>query len=114
MEYLDLIKPAIKSATSRIGKSYDEIFDIHNDKYYCSELIYYAFKEANNEQAVFELQPMTFNDPDTGQPFPIWVDYYEKLGVKIPEGEPGLNPGGISRSAFIDIVHYYGKPDTKK
>ena len=64
-----------------------------------------------DDQAVFQLQPMTFNDPDTGQPFPIWVDYYEKLGVKIPEGEPGLNPGGISRSAFIEIVHYYGQPD---
>ncbi len=56
---------------------------------------------------------MTFNDPDTQEPFPIWVEYYKKLGEPIPEGEPGLNPGGISRSIYIDIVHYYGKPDVK-
>ena len=113
-EFAHLIKPAIDSAYSRLNKAYDDIFDINNDKYYCSELIYFAFKEANKGQAVFELQPMTFKDPETKQPFPIWVDYYEKLGEPIPEGEPGLNPGGISRSEFIKIVHYFGKPDRKK
>ncbi len=108
-----LIRPAIDSAYLRIGKAYDEIFDINNDKYYCSELIYLAFKEANNDQPVFQLQPMTFNDPDTNQPFPVWVDYYNNLGEPIPEGEPGLNPGGISRSDYLEIVYYYGKPDVR-
>ena len=112
-EYTQLIEDAVDSAYSRINKSYDEIFDIRNDKYYCSELIYLAFKEANDGKPVFQLQPMTFNDPDTKQPFPIWVAYYEKLGVPIPEGEPGLNPGGISRSEYLDIVHFYGIPDKK-
>lgn len=113
-EHTHLIEAAIHAAFSRIEKPYDEVFDINNDKYYCSELIYFAFKDANSGQPVFQLQPMTFNDPDTQQPFPIWVDYYKKLGAAIPENEPGLNPGGISRSEYLEIVHYYGKPDLKK
>src|SRR5690606_33541630 len=52
----------------------------------------------------------TFNDPDTGQPFPAWVEYYRDLGIPIPEGEPGLNPGGMSRSPHLDIVYAYGRP----
>jgi hypothetical protein len=110
-EYAYLLESAIDFAYVRLGKPYDEIFDINNDKYYCSELIYLVFKEANNGGAVFQLQPMTFNDPDTNQPFSIWVDYYKNLGVPIPEGQPGLNPGGISRSDYLEIVHYFGKPD---
>ena len=112
-EKAHLVRPAIDSASLRIGKTYDEIFDIKNDRFYCSELIYFAFKEANQGQPVFPLQPMTFNDPDTEEPFPVWVDYYKDLGVPIPEGQPGLNPGSISRSAYLNIVYYYGKPDVK-
>ena len=111
--YSYLVEAAVNSAFGRIGKPYDEIFDLQNDKYYCSELIYFAFKEANNDQALFQLQPMTFNDPDTQKPFPVWVVYYKNLGEPIPEGQPGLNPGGISRSIYLDIVYYYGKPDVK-
>lgn len=111
--YAHLVEAAVEAAYLRLGKPYDEIFDIENDKYYCSELVYLAFKEANNGKAVFQLQPMTFKDPDTNQPFSIWVDYYEKLGEPIPEGQPGLNPGGISRSDFLEMVHYFGRPDVK-
>ncbi len=112
-EFHYLIEPAVTSAYQRLGKPYDEIFDIQNDKYYCSELIYFAFKDANGGKPIFELQPMTFNDPDTGLPFPVWVEYYKELGQPIPEGQPGLNPGGISLSESLEIVHYFGKPDEK-
>jgi len=53
---------------------------------------------------------MTYKDPDTEEIFPIWVDYFKKLKVDIPEGHPGLNPGGMSTSRYINIVHFYGKP----
>lgn len=106
-----LIPLAIEQATLRIGKPYDGVYTMEQDAFYCSELLYTCFREANGGREVFLLFPMTFNDPDTGQPFPAWVNYYENLGVPIPEGEPGLNPGGISRSPVLDIVHVYGRPD---
>ncbi len=108
--FLALIPAAAQYVKERIGKSYDTVFDINNDQYYCSELLYYAFKNANNGTPIFQLRPMTFKDPDTEKTFPIWEDYFEKLNYPIPEDQPGLNPGSMSRSLYIDIVHAYGKP----
>jgi hypothetical protein len=53
---------------------------------------------------------MTFNEPGTDSPFVHWVEYYEELGHPIPEGELGLNPGRMSRSEAIDIIHIFEKP----
>ena len=82
-----------------------------NDSLYCSELIYLSALRANDGTPIFMLNPMTFKDPDTGDFNPAWVEYYKKLGVKIPEGELGINPGGISLSDKINIVHIYGYPN---
>ncbi len=109
-EYLQLIPTAIKHMKMKLGKPYDAVFDIRNDAYYCSELIYEGFKNANKEEAIFELFPMTFKDPDTNLTFDIWVDYFKDLAIDIPEGELGLNPGGMSRSPYLNIVHVLGKP----
>lgn len=113
-EHQKLISDAIKFSRTKLGLSYDDVFDITNNKYYCSELIYDAFKYANNARPIFELQPMTYKDPNTNDTFPIWEDYFKNLHVPIPEGEPGLNPGGMSRSDYIDIVHVYGIPQGYK
>jgi len=40
----------------------------------------------------------------------IWRDYYNKLKLDIPEGKLGINPGIMSISNKIDIVHIYGYP----
>lgn len=109
-----LIPDAIQFAKTKIGIPYDDVFDLSNDKYYCSELIYDAFKFANNNQPIFQLQKMTYIDPETNQIFPIWEDYFHQLDVPIPEGKPGLNPGGMSTSKMIEIVHFYGIPDGYK
>jgi hypothetical protein len=47
---------------------------------------------------------MTFKDPDTGQFFPAWVEYYQKLKLEIPEGLPGCNPGGLSQDKRLEII----------
>ncbi len=112
-QYRHLIEPALERLNGYLGKSYDHIFDIKNDSYYCSELVYLSYLDESGE-SLFKLYPMTFIDPDTRETFPAWVDYYQDLGVNIPEGEPGLNPGGISRSPVLDIVHMYGNPDGMK
>lgn len=106
--YRDLAFPAVEQALSLKGKPYDKVFAIDNDAYYCSELVYEAFMRANDGKPVFKLKPMTFKDPDTGHVFSVWQEYYSKLGVSVPEGRPGINPGGISRSPALRIVHSYG------
>lgn len=105
--YQPLIGKALVEAIKLIGKDYDDTFDLKNDKYYCSELIYDIFMKANNNNPVFELNTMTFRSKDTGKFSPNWVTHFQKLGIAIPEGEPGINPGAMSRSEVIDMVHVF-------
>ena len=98
------IKKASAFAIQQVGQPYDDEFIMDNGKWYCSELLDEAFKEANNQQALFNLAPMTFKDPRTKDYFPAWVDYYKALQKPIPEGQPGINPGSISRSDKLTIL----------
>lgn len=107
--YQPLIQSALQYAKQKVGKKYDDAFDINNDQYYCSELIYQIFKEANHGQEVFPLQPMTFKSKDSGEFPEYWVKHFKKIGIPIPEGQPGNNPGDMSRSELLNIVHYYDR-----
>ena len=100
-----LIPDAIKLGKNLIGKEYDDEFNINNDKYYCSELIYKIFLGANNNKPLFDLQPMTYKV--NGQTLDVWIDYFNKINIIIPEGKDGINPGGLSLSNKIKIVHSY-------
>jgi hypothetical protein len=102
-KFKKLIPKVISFSKQQIGIPYDDDYLYDNGKYYCSELIYDAFLNAHGEP-FFELQPMTFKQPNTNKFFPAWVDYYQNLKIEIPEGELGCNPGGISTSKKIKIV----------
>jgi len=103
-KYTKLIPTALNYATMQIGVPYDDEYVYDNGSYYCSELIYDAFKNANGGNPFFELQPMTYKQPGTNEFFPAWVEYYATIGKPIPEGLPGCNPGGMSMSDKIEIV----------
>lgn len=105
--YEKLIPAALIVGLGQLGLPYDTEFIYDNEAYYCSELIYDAFKEANNGEEVFTLNPMTFKDPESGQTFSVWEEYYAKLQMEVPEGLPGCNPGGLSLSDKLDIVYVY-------
>lgn len=95
---------AASFAVKQVGQPYDDEFIMNNGRWYCSELLYEAFKSANNQKEFFSLTPMTFKDPKTKAFFPAWIDYYKDLSKSIPEGELGINPGSISRSDKIMII----------
>ncbi len=108
-EYRHLIPTALQEAQKLLGKPYDSEFDLLNDSYYCSELIHLSLQQANKGEPVFETPPMTFKDPDSKEFFPIWEAYYDKLGKAIPEGMPGLNPGGMSQDAALEMIYDFQK-----
>jgi len=85
-KYRALIPEAIAFALQQIGVPYDEEYVYNNGKYYCSELLYDAFLHAN-KKPLFDLFPMTFKSPKTKEYFEVWVDYYKKLNIEIPEGK---------------------------
>jgi uncharacterized protein YycO len=112
--YQNLIPVALKNGQKLRGKPYDPVFNIENDAYYCSELVYKIFREASNDPDFFQLYPMTYRDPLTKRTMKVWEDYFKKLNTRVPENEPGLNPGGISRSNKLKIYQPYGQPGTRK
>ena len=109
-QYKNTIPKAIEFVNKQIGVDYDEVFLLNNEKYYCSELIYEAFEK----DSIFRLQPMTFLHPETKDTLSIWKEYYSDLKVEIPQNELGINPGIMSLSNEIEIVHFYGIPDGMK
>lgn len=111
--YRPLIPAALAYAQQQLGKPYDKPYVMREDAFYCSELLYFAFAHANAGQPLFLTGPMTFKDPSTHEFFPAWVEHYRNLGAPIPEGEPGLNPGGMSRAHCVKIVAAYGRPSRK-
>jgi hypothetical protein len=88
------IPAAIQKAHSMLGKPYNISYILSDTAHYCSEFIYRAFAA----DSVFKLEPMTFKDPKTGTFPTAWVEYYQKLGIEIPEGKPGCNPNGLAAS----------------
>ena len=106
-EFTNSISNAVSYSKSKLEIIYDEVFLINNETYYCSELIYEAFLN----DSIFELKPMTFLHPETKDTLTIWKEYYSDLNTNIPEGNPGINPGIMSLSNKIEMVHFYGIPD---
>ena len=105
--YQKIVPTAIAFSMQQMGVLYDDQYLYNNGKYYCSELIYDAFKAANKNKPFFKLLPMTYKEPGSGAFFPAWKVYFEHLNMPVPEGKPGCNPGGISLSDKIDILGQY-------
>jgi len=96
-----LVPAATRAGLKLLGKPYDDHFLMNNDSLYCSELIYEQFKEASHCIPLFNLQPMTYMIPDRHSIYPAWEEYFRDLKLSIPEGQPGINPGALSRSALL-------------
>lgn len=93
-QFLTSLDSILAAANNLIGLPYNFSYLPTDSAYYCSQLIYKLFEN----QKVFNLEPMTFKNPETGEFNAVWVDHYQKLGIPIPEGVPGCNPNGLAAS----------------
>ena len=48
---------------------------------------------------------MSFHD-SAGRVTEFWTKFYEVRGLTVPEGEPGTNPGQLSRDPNVRILGY--------
>jgi len=92
------IPASIQKAHSMLGKPYNFSYVMSDTAHYCSEFIYLAFAA----DSIFKLEPMTFKDPKTGTFPAAWLEYYQKMGIEIPEGKPGCNPNGLAASEKLE------------
>lgn len=106
-----LIPEAVVAARGLVGRPYDDRFGAGTDALYCSELVLTAWTVANAGEAVLSPVSMTFRDPETAEIFPPWQAYFDQMGLAVPEGEPGSNPGALSLSPLLRTVGRFGTPD---
>ena len=52
---------------------------------------------------------MSVADPVTGLVLPMWRRHFARSGRPVPHGEPGSNPGRLSKSTDLQIVHAFGQ-----
>lgn len=83
----------MKFLNAQLGIPYDDEFLVNNGKYYCSELVAEAFNEALHD-SVFRFSPMAYGETE-GAPWRTWQAYFEKIGMDVPQGEPGVSPLGL-------------------
>lgn len=99
-EFKNSILPAISRANSMIGKPYNTAYILNENSYYCSDYIQRSF----SNDSIFELQPMTFINPETGKIDNYWLEFYNKLNLDVPEGELGCNPNGLAQSHKLQKI----------
>lgn len=97
---MSYVPAALDSARRFNGLPYDDAYLMDGRGHYCSGFVYTLFRSAN----IFELEAMTFKDPETGSYHPFWRAHYARLGVDIPEGLPGCNPNGMALSPHLRFV----------
>ena len=93
---------SIKRCLRMVGKPYDDLYMPGDSAVYCSELVQMNYVTSGGD-LVFDAVPMSFHD-DSGQVTDYWIDFYGQRGMKVPEGEPGTNPGELSRRHQVTII----------
>ena len=96
------VSRSVERALQYLGRPYDFLFMPSDDAFYCSELVQKNYLDAQG-QLVFQPIPMSFHD-ETGMVTQFWKDYYARRGMQVPEGEPGSNPGDLSRSPKLRFL----------
>lgn len=102
--YPEIDAEIIKERAERyLGCEYNHSFYPDNGKFYCSQYIAEILP-------IFDIVPMKFGDGENDIS-DYWKKYYEELGVSVPVGKPGSNPGQLAKS---EKLKYIGKLDNQK
>ena len=85
-----------------LGCPYDYYYEPGDSAIYCSELVLKSYV-GHSGNFIFSPIPMTFRDSSGAVP-EYWTRHYAKRGLKVPEGEPGSNPGDLSRRPCVSLL----------
>ncbi|MDR0789296.1 MAG: hypothetical protein LBO06_00715 [Bacteroidales bacterium] len=107
-QYESVIEQSVNRAAALAGKAYNNSFLPNTGAYYCSELVFECFLDANGS-SVFTSSAMSFKDKETNEFYLAWVEFFSQLDMPIPEGVVGTNPNDMSNDKAIKIVYCFGK-----
>jgi uncharacterized protein YycO len=97
--YSDKIADMIASAQMHAGKPYDAKFEMDDEKLYCSELVYKAFKSATGEE-LGKLQKLKELS---------WEPWKEAIaaieGGEVPLEREMITPKALSEAEQLDVVY---------
>ena len=93
---------SVRAALRYVGAPYDHFFVPDAEAIYCSELVQLCYVDEAGE-AVFDTIPMSFHDA-SGRITDYWRQHYAAVGLDVPEGAPGTNPGQLSRSPRVTVL----------
>lgn len=85
-------------AQACLGTPYNASFWAKQPGYYCSEFVCEVFAPLH----YFHLTPMTFGP--NGTILPDWQEYYNQLGLPIPNGEPGSSPNSLVAQGQLRFI----------
>ena len=93
---------SVRRCLAMVGRPYDDLYLPGDSAVYCSELVQMCYVTTTGSN-VFTTVPMSFHDA-TGRVTDYWTDFYSRRGLSVPEGEPGTNPGELSRRPQVTIL----------
>ncbi len=96
------VQLSVRHCLAMVGKPYDDLYLPGDSAVYCSELVQMNYVTTANQQ-IFGTIPMSFHD-ESGRITDYWTDFYARHGMAVPEGEPGTNPGELSRRPQVSIL----------
>ena len=99
------VTASVSRCLAMVGKPYDDLFLPGDSAVYCSELVQMNYIDKDGE-LIFAPIPMSFSD-STGCVTAYWKEFYSARGLSVPDGEPGSNPGELSRRPQVSIISRY-------
>jgi len=94
----------LKRSRPLLGLPYDFTFLPDNRAYYCSELVQECYRRPDGAP-LFEARPMNFLNAEGEMP-PYWTRLFGRLGMPVPQGEPGTNPTDMAASDLLEDVPF--------
>lgn len=97
------MRASMKRALNYLGRPYDHFYMPDDKEIYCSELVQKSYIDHRGHY-VFPTIPMSFHD-ENGKILDFWIQFYSFYHREVPEGEPGTNPGQLSRDKAIKVAY---------
>ena len=99
------MRASMKQALNYLGRPYDHFYMPDDKEIYCSELVQKSYIDHRGHN-VFPTIPMSFHD-ENGKILDFWIQFYSFYHREVPEGEPGTNPGQLSRDKAIKVAYNF-------